>query len=55
MKFYSSYVWMVIIFLFGLNILGLGFDYPTEWQLTWFILSFMGYSITDILERLKSK
>ncbi len=43
----SEYAWMFLAFVFALNMSGVGKDYPTEFQMTWIVLSLIGWEISS--------
>ncbi len=40
---WNKYLLMLIVVLTGLHALGLGFDYPKEWRITWFYITVVGW------------
>lgn len=43
----TEYAWMFLAFIFALNISGVGIDYQTEFQMTWLVLSLIGWEISS--------
>ncbi|KKN59036.1 hypothetical protein LCGC14_0545910 [marine sediment metagenome] len=46
MKYIDFYLWSAIVILVGLNLLGLGVEFEREWQITWFLLSVIGWQLS---------
>lgn len=40
---WNKIILMLIVFITGLSVLGLGFDYPMEWRITWFYIIAVGW------------